>query len=452
MFAGPRTKKEDRAIDDVADRDTPRSQASEEAKETHAVADITSTSAATINPDRTAVLDIVNAPDPAISTPDTPTKSAVVSPTSTASPTTPHSICISSKAIAPLRLNEPSDAEVVGSDDIDTAAQPLPTSSSSDKSFSLRVDSNLLFSLVLASDGVAGLRGYRLFKGSLGSGISQRLGGGGGGFSMGGLSSFGGFGHTGGGFGGGGFSTGSFGGSGLGGGTFGGGKRNQVYIVEYVRSNQKGHSSGFGKSAGGGFGSGPIYIIQQISGGGGGAGGGSGGFGGGGFGAGWKPGAMGGFGGSGWKATGGGGWKATGGSGGVWNTGGGVGGGWKPAGGGLGGGWKAGGGGGGVTDTYVRMLDGNDAPVDLSLCCTSSCGPTYGTRNDERRGPVSRLISFESNRIKEGRNSGPTRHRDASRLVALEDARSTDRLTARGARNAPPLVAPERSWPHTVYL
>ncbi|XP_049267266.1 uncharacterized protein LOC125756469 [Rhipicephalus sanguineus] len=225
--------------------------------------------------------------------------------------------------------------------------------------------------LEATSHGVAGLRGYRLFKGPLGTGISQRLGGGGS-LSMGGLNSFGGFGHSGGGFGSGGFSTGSFGGGGFGGGSFGGGggKRHQVYIVEYVRTirsisfeidelklicqpSKKGHGSGFGKSSGGGFGTGPIYIIQQISGG--------GGFGGAGFGAGWKPGGMGGFGGGGWKATGVVvvvGWKATGGSGGVWNMGGGFGGGWKSAGGGVGGGWKTGGG-GGMSDTYVVITSKN---------------------------------------------------------------------------------------------
>ncbi|KAL3177088.1 hypothetical protein MRX96_009792 [Rhipicephalus microplus] len=72
----------------------------------------------------------------------------------------------------------------------------------------------------VAGHGVAGLRGYRLLKGPLGSGISQRLGSGG---NMGGLNSFGGFGHSGGGFGNGGFSTGSFGAGGFGGGNFGGG-------------------------------------------------------------------------------------------------------------------------------------------------------------------------------------------------------------------------------------
>ncbi|XP_070396503.1 uncharacterized protein [Dermacentor albipictus] len=125
------TEKEDR---DVADRNTPCSLASQAAKDTRAVAESASTSAATItSPDPSKVLNADKAPDPAIAVVDVPTKSAAASSASVASPT----------AALPLHLGGPPAAEVVGVDEINPAVLPLPTSSSSENSFSLGVDSSV---------------------------------------------------------------------------------------------------------------------------------------------------------------------------------------------------------------------------------------------------------------------------------------------------------------------
>lgn len=105
-----------------------------------------STSAAIISvPDCAEFLNIVKTPDPMTSMLSTSMKPAVASPTTNVSLPTPCPIPGSSaKAITPLRLNEPLTTEVVGSDDINPASQPLLTPS--ENSFSLGVQCSVRLS------------------------------------------------------------------------------------------------------------------------------------------------------------------------------------------------------------------------------------------------------------------------------------------------------------------
>ncbi|XP_065307978.1 uncharacterized protein [Dermacentor albipictus] len=73
-------------------------------------------------------LNTTKTPDPMTSMLGTSTKSAVASASTIVSLPTP-SPKASAKAVAPLHLNEPLATEVVGSNNIDPAGQPLPTSS-----------------------------------------------------------------------------------------------------------------------------------------------------------------------------------------------------------------------------------------------------------------------------------------------------------------------------------